>query len=126
MISKESKKKKAFEQFHGKKINSTGFDINILHALLAYFFIVLLKIHKTSVCTPNGSEAATMGAKEERGFVPVFPSLSKSVWKMMIFFCNIPCSALSHVSEMPRKLFCMSPATRNPAVDFGGSTFFSK
>lgn len=74
----------------GKKMNSMGLDINILHALLAYIFAVLLEMHKTPICSPNGLEAAMLGAKEERGFVPVFPSLSKSVWKTMIF------STLSH------------------------------
>lgn len=73
----------------GKKkediFNNASFDINILHAPLANIFVVLLKMHKTAICSPKGLEAAMRGPKEERGFIPISSSLRKSLWKMMIF-----------------------------------------
>lgn len=96
-VSKGKKKKKksfwAGPWRGGKKkrknkkeiFNSVSFGINILHAPLANIFVVLLKTHKTAVCSPKGWEAAVRGAKEERGFIPISSSLRKPLWKMMIF-----------------------------------------
>lgn len=65
--------------------NNASFDINILHAPLANIFVVLLKMHKTAICSPKGLGAAMRAPKEERGFIPISSSLRKSLWKKLIF-----------------------------------------
>lgn len=92
---------------------------------LENIFTVLLKMHKTAICSPKGLEAAIRGAKKEIRFISDSSSLRKSLWKV-IFFYTIPQNLLGFVSEMLRKFFCAKPTTRSAAVHFGGSMLFSK
>lgn len=121
----KGKKKIAFELIREKRVFLTAWPLIPIFCLHPVF-VLLLKRHKTTIYSPKLLEAVMRGAKEERGFIPISSPLRKFLWKMMIFFHVIPHTLLGLVSEMPRKVFRTSPATRNPAVYFWGSTLFSK